>query len=64
MTLYPWDRVRINARFGCFKGMRGRFVEMRGDRVAVLLDGDVGPTLFFAREVVFEEPEPHMTAGG
>ncbi len=71
--MIPGDRVRMVDRYGerrkctCpayepswFDGMTGEFVEMRGDRPLVLLDGDVGPTLLFATEVVLVAVEPHI----
>ncbi len=50
------DRIRTLIEWGCFRHKRGKFLEMRGDRPLVLLDGDVAPVLFFAHEVTRDEP--------
>ena len=54
---YRGDRVRITTPddWSSFSGMRGCVVEIKADRVAVHLDGDRGPTLFWPSEV---QPDP------
>ena len=57
MIFYPGDRVRTVVLWGSFKDMRGEFVEMRGDRPFVRLDGDLGGVLLYSGEIVLDEPD-------
>ena len=63
MTLYRRDRIRTLIEWGCFRHKRGQFVEMRGDRPLVLLDGDCLPVLLFAHEVALDDDSPMSTTG-
>ncbi len=53
------DRIRTTIEWepSHFKNRRGAFLEERGDRRLVHLDGDAAPVLLFTYEVAHEEPE-------
>lgn len=58
------DQIRTVIEWGCFRHTRGTFLEMRGERPIVLLDGFVAPVLLFANEVVLDDPTKPLPCMG